>query len=144
MGSEIDRGGRSPIVHETAGALFLTALVLQISVLAVVAAILRWQLPESALVAVSGGALALLANLVFGVLALGRRRGAGAVMVAFLVAEAMKFGIVAVGFALVVRFFVDQLTGLNALLLFGTFGLTLGAQLAAPLVAGFCTDGRRQ
>ncbi len=130
--------------RQAAGALFPVSLLLQAAVLAAITAVLCWRVPESALVAASGGALALLANLVFGLLALGRRRGAGAVLAAFLIAEAGKFVVVAVGFGLVIRFFADQLNGLNALLLFGTFGLTLGVQWAAPLVAGFCTDGRRQ
>lgn len=139
-----DRSGQPVTARDTAGALFLISLLLQAAVLAAITAGLCWRVPEAALVAFSGGALALLANLVFGLLALSRRCGAGAVLAALLIAEAGKFVVVAVGFALVIRCFADQLTGLNALLLFGTFGLTLGAQWAAPLVAGFCTDGRRQ
>jgi len=139
-----DRSGQPALAHDTAGALFLISLLLQVAVLAASTTVVCWQAPEVALVAFSGGALALLANLVFGLVALGRWRGAGAVLAALLVAEAGKFVVVAVGFGLVIRFFADQLTGVNALLLFGTFGLTLGAQWAAPLVAGFCSDGRRQ
>lgn len=140
----MDRSRQPTTARGAAGALFLVSLLLQAAVLAAITAGLCWRVPEAAMVAFSGGALALLANLVFGLLALGRQRGAGAVLAALLIAEAAKFGVVAVGFALVIRCFADQLTGLNALLLFGTFGLTLGAQWAAPLVAGFCTDGRRQ
>lgn len=144
MVSKPERSVQPATACDTAGALFLISLLLQATMLAAITAVLRWQAPEALIVAFSGGALAFLANLVFGLLALGRQRGAGAVLVALLIAEAGKFVVVAVGFALVIRCFADQLTGSNALLLFGTFSLTLGAQWAAPLMVGFCKDERQR
>jgi F0F1-type ATP synthase assembly protein I len=95
-----------------------------------------WWSPAAALAAVMGGAIALVASVVFGLISLvfARGRSAGAVVLAFYAGEIGKFAVVAAGFVLVSRCFAPELAGPNTLLLFGVFAATLAAQWVAPTV----------
>lgn len=119
------------------------SLLVQTLLLVAVAMGLWWLAPGSLGPATAGGMIALLANLAFGIVALGGRRGAGAVMAAFLVAEVVKLVVIILGFALVFGLFADRFGGPNALPLIGTFGLMLGAQWLAPLISGAGRPRRR-
>ena len=121
--------------------LFVRMLLLQVAMFAALLVAAVWLAPQSAWVALAGGAIALTANLVFGILASIGRRSAGAILVALMVAEAGKIVAVALGFALLFRKFPERLVGMNALLLLGAFVLILSAQWLAPLV--FRTELRR-
>lgn len=120
------------------------SLLLQALLLVVVAMGLWWQAPGALGPATAGGMIALLANLAFGIVALGGRRGAGAVMAAFLVAEVVKLAVIILGFALVFGLFADRFGGPNALPVIGAFGLMLGAQWLAPLISGAGSPRRRR
>ena len=120
--------------HPGPRSLFLRVLLVQAGVLAVLTVATAWLAPQVTWVALAGGSLALAANLVFGVLALTKRRSAGAVLSAFLVAEIGKFFVVVLGFAWLFRSFSEQLHGLNAAVLLGAFAVILGAQWVAPIM----------
>lgn len=107
----------------------------QLAVVATGSLVALWWSPMSALAALMGGSVALVASAVFGLISLTsvRGRSAGAVVVAFYVGEIGKFVVVAVGFALISRC-TPELTGPNTLLLFGVFAATLMAQWVVPAV----------
>ena len=143
MGSNAGTNGRRQAMpgYQAQHELFVRMLLLQVAMFAALLVAALWLAPQSAWVALAGGAIALTANLVFGILASIGRRSAGAILVALMVAEAGKIVAVALGFALLFRKFPERLGGVNALLLLGAFVLILSAQWLAPLV--FRTELRR-
>lgn len=116
--------------------LLIRVIGLQLAVVATGSLVALWWSPESALTALMGGAIALGASTVFGLISLMsvRGRSGGAVVVAFYVGEVGKFIVVAVGFVLVSRCWAQELTGPNALLLFGVFAATLTAPWLVPVI----------
>ncbi len=148
-GAGTDRGKQLPMAgSENLASLSLRSmlwrsLLLQGLLLVVVAMGLWWKASGALGPAVAGGMIALLANLASGIVALGGRRGAGAVMAAFLAAEVVKLAVIILGFALVFGLFADRFGGPNALPLIGTFGLMLGVQWLGPLISGASRAGRR-
>jgi ATP synthase protein I len=116
--------------------LLIRVIGLQLVVVATGSLVALWWSPVSALAALMGGAIALAASAVFGLISLMsvRGRSGGAVVVAFYVGEVGKFVVVAVGFVLVSRCCAQELTGPNALLLFGVFAATLTAPWLVPVI----------
>ena len=140
FGARPPPGDGRPLNHEGQRAQFVRTMLLQAVVLLLFGATVAWLAPQWAWVTVAGGAIALVANCVFGALALVERRGAGAVIAAFWVAEVGKFMVVAGGFALLFRNFPERFDDRVALLPLGAFALTLSAPLALALCR---TRGRR-
>lgn len=116
--------------------LLIRVIRLQLAVVATGSLVALWWSPMSALAALMGGSVALVASAVFGLISLTsvRGRSAGVVVVAFYLGEIGKFVVVAVGFALISRCCTPALTGPNTLLLFGVFAATLMAQWVVPAV----------
>lgn len=116
--------------------LLIRVIGLQLAMVATGSLVALWWSPVSALTALMGGAIALAASTVFGLISLVsvRGRSGGAVVVAFYVGEVGKFVVVAAGFVLVSRCWAQELTGPNALLLFGAFAATLTAPWLVPAI----------
>ncbi len=118
----------------TAKVLLIRVIRRQLAVVATGSLVALWLNPASALIALMGGVIALMAGLVFGLISLilVRGRSAGAVVVAFYLGEVGKFATVVAGFLLVFRYFASELTSLNALLFLGVFAATLAVQWTVP------------
>ena len=118
----------------TAKVLLIRVIRRQLAVVATGSLVALWLNPASALIALMGGVIALMAGLVFGLISLilVRGRSAGAEVVAFYVVELVTSVTVVAGFLFVFRYFASELTSLNALLFLGVFAATLDVQWTVP------------
>lgn len=118
-------------------------LAMQALLLIAAAALSMGLAPWALVPAVAGCAVAFLANLVSGGIALVGRRGAGAVLAAMLFAEIARLLVVIAGLVLVFRLLGEQLQGPNAIIVMVAFGLATVLQWVAPFVfRGNCSRHR--